>query len=142
MSQTCMRIGELAKALGTTTKTLRFYEQIGLIDEPPRSSAGYRSYGPELVDQAHLVFGLRRLGLSIKEVQALLHADDGTTLRQRLMAAMAEKLRTIDVDLGVLQGRRDDFAARLDALLATPHDRPGDCICEVIGMRCTCGRFP
>lgn len=142
MPHTPMRIGELARTLGTTTKTLRFYEKIGLIDEPGRSSAGYRLYDARMIDHARLVFGVRRLGLSIEEVRELLHSDDGTNLRQRLMAAMEERLRNIDLELGVLQGRREDFAARLDALLATPRDRPGQCICEAVPMRCTCGLYP
>ncbi|WP_089105835.1 MerR family DNA-binding transcriptional regulator [Streptomyces hyaluromycini] len=39
-----MRIGALASATGTTTKILRFYEQAGLLGEPPRTSGGYRDY--------------------------------------------------------------------------------------------------
>ncbi|WP_083976187.1 MerR family DNA-binding transcriptional regulator [Kitasatospora azatica] len=41
-----MRIGALAATTHTTTKTLRFYEQAGLLDLPPRTPGGYRDYPP------------------------------------------------------------------------------------------------
>ncbi|WP_018546888.1 MerR family transcriptional regulator [Streptomyces sp. LaPpAH-108] len=43
-----MRIGELARATGTTTRALRYYEEHGLL-RPERSANGYRSYGPDAV---------------------------------------------------------------------------------------------
>jgi DNA-binding transcriptional MerR regulator len=41
-----MRIGELAAACGVTAKTIRFYEQAGLLPEPVRTADGYREYRP------------------------------------------------------------------------------------------------
>ena len=46
-----MRIGELAKAADTTTKTLRFYEAEGLLPTSPRTSSGYRDYGHDAIDR-------------------------------------------------------------------------------------------
>lgn len=138
MAHARMRIGELAGTLETTTKTLRFYERIGLLDPPDRSPAGYRLYDDQAVGRARLVLSLRRIGLSIEEVDELLHADDDRSLRQRLMALMDDKLREVEIDLGVLQGRRDDLAARHEALLATPRSRPPDCVCEALRSACTC----
>lgn len=42
-----MKIGELAKLTNTSTKTIRFYEDSGLLPLPARSASGYRDYGPE-----------------------------------------------------------------------------------------------
>ena len=50
-----MRIGSLAAASGATTKTIRFYEQSGLIPDPPRTKAGYRDYHAESVDRKSVV---------------------------------------------------------------------------------------
>lgn len=44
-----MRIGEVADAVGLSTKTLRFYEQSGLLPAPARSANGYRDYQPEIL---------------------------------------------------------------------------------------------
>lgn len=135
-----LRIGELAEALQTTTKTIRFYESKGLLAEAKRTESGYRLYGEGAVSQARRVLGLRRLGLSIEELQAMLSARGKLSLRKRLLGLMDEKLRQQDVELSVLQGRRDDLAARHQALLSTPRDRPADCICDALLISCACKR--
>ena len=135
------RIGELAAELETTPKTIRFYEQLGLLSAPDRTLAGYRVYDEPAVARARLVLGLRRIGLSIEEVRALIQPDgSGTTRRQRLLAVLSEKLRQMDVALAVQQGRREDLTARYDALLATPRDRVGECVCGALMSSCYCGR--
>ena len=138
MTQNGMRIGQLADALGTTTKTLRFYERIGLLRPAVRSDAGYRLYDRTAMDRARLVIGLRRLEFSIDELQELLRDDGKMTTRQRLLALMDEKLREMFLNLGILQGRCDDLAARHEALLSTPRDRPPGCICDAMLRACTC----
>ena len=133
-----LRIGELARSLGTTTKTLRFYEEIGLLAPTQRSESSYRLYGSEAIATARLVIGLRHLELTIPEIQALLSDDGRTSRRQRLMALMDERLRRMELELGVLQGRCDDLSARHAALLATPRGRPPHCICDALLLPCNC----
>lgn len=133
-----IRIGELAQRLGTTTKTLRFYEQIGLLRPAWRSESAYRLYDDAAVDDARLVIGLRHLELTIFELQQILGEDGHSTRRQRLLALMDERLRRMELDLSVLQGRCDDLTARHAALLATPRDRPPQCVCEALLRPCTC----
>jgi DNA-binding transcriptional MerR regulator len=133
-----MRIGELAKLLGTTTKTLRFYEDIGLLGRAQRSESAYRLYDAEAVATARLVLGLRHLELTIPELQDLVRDDGESTRRQRLLALMDERLRRTELELGVLQGRWEDLSARHAALLATPRTRPADCVCDALLQPCTC----
>lgn len=133
-----LRIGELAQLLGTTPKTLRFYEQIGLLGAPRRSVSSYRLYDDEAVAKARLVIGLRHLELTIPELQDLLRDDGRSTRRQRLLALMDERLRRKELELSVLQGRCDDLAARHAALLATPRSRPPNCVCDALLQPCTC----
>ena len=133
-----MRIGELARHLRTTTKTLRFYEQIGLLGPAQRSASAYRVYDAAAIETARLVIGLRHLELAIPELQALLRDDGSTTRRQRLLALMDERVRRMELDLSVLQGRCDDLSARHAALLATPRSRPAGCICDALLQACTC----
>jgi DNA-binding transcriptional MerR regulator len=134
-----LRIGELAKLLGTTPKTLRFYEQIGLLAPVARSESAYRLYDTQAIETARLVIGLRHLQLTIPELQQLVHGDGTTSRRQRLLALMDERLRTMELELSVLQGRCDDLSARHAALLATPRARPPDCVCDALLKPCTCG---
>lgn len=135
-----MRIGELAKQLGTTTKTLRFYEKIGLLEPVQRSDAAQRFYDQNAIEVARLVIGLRHLQLTIPELQAVLRDEPGTTRRQRLLALMDERLRRTELELSVLQGRWEDLSARHAALLATPRSRPPNCICDVLLKPCSCNQ--
>lgn len=140
MNQTGLRIGQLAELLGTTTKTLRFYEGIGLLKPALRGESGYRLYGPSDVGRARLVIGLRRLDFTIEELQTLLRENRQMTLRQRLLALMDEKLRDVYLQLSVLQGHCEDLSARHEALLAAPRDRPPECICDALFRPCACAK--
>ena len=133
-----LRIGELAQLLGTSTKTLRFYEQIGLLEPAQRSDSAYRLYDAADVENARLVIGLRHLELTIPELQQVLGNDGGTTRRQRLLALMDERLRRMELELSVQQGRFDDLTARHAALLATPRSRPPGCVCDALLRPCNC----
>ncbi len=140
MPQATLRIGQLAKDLNTTTKTLRFYEDIGLFSSIARSDAGYRLYGANSITQARLVIQLRRLGFTLKELKELFNRQDTRSFRQRIASLMDEKLRDTDENLVILQGRRDDLAARHQALLSTPRNRPANCICDALLSPRTCAK--
>lgn len=62
-----MLIGELARELGVSTDTLRFYERSGLLPRPPRAENGYREYGPVELERIHLLLDLRRLDLPLAD---------------------------------------------------------------------------
>jgi len=136
---TFLRIGALAKKLDITTKTLRFYEKIGLIEHPGRSESGYRLYNNEQVAKIFLVVNLRHMGLSIQDLQKLKDCANRGSLRKGLASVLDQKLFFIDQDLGVLQGKREDLSARLQALVCTPRERPPNCICDLLLIECTCG---
>jgi MerR family transcriptional regulator, copper efflux regulator len=60
-----MRIGELASQAGTTAKAVRFYESVGLLPAPPRTSNGYRDYTTADMERLRLLVGLRSLNLPL-----------------------------------------------------------------------------
>src|SRR5437879_5156559 len=69
-----MRIGELAERSGFTAKTIRFYEQTGVLPEPGRTSSGYRDYGEDFVERLGVV---RRARVVLaQELQGLLLLGD------------------------------------------------------------------
>ncbi|MGW2089997.1 MerR family DNA-binding protein [Streptomyces sp. NPDC001880] len=73
-----MRIGALAAATGTTTKTLRFYEQAGLLADPPRTSGGYRVYPAHAPARVGFIRSAQAAGLSLAEIRDVLAIrDDG-----------------------------------------------------------------
>ncbi len=67
-----MKIGELAKATGLTTKTIRYYELHRLLDDPERTESGYRMYGEADVERLEFVKKAKRLGLSLEEIREIL----------------------------------------------------------------------
>ncbi|MEU6593756.1 MerR family transcriptional regulator [Streptomyces sp. NPDC046881] len=70
-----MLIGELASATGTTTRTLRYYEEQGLL-EPGRTAAGYRVYGPEAVVRVRNVRDLLGSGFTVENVKSFVRYLD------------------------------------------------------------------
>lgn len=70
------RIGELAAAAGLSVRTLRYYEGLGLLAPPDRSEAGHRRYGTADVQRLYQIRALRQLGLTLREVAAVLTRGD------------------------------------------------------------------
>ena len=71
-----MRIGELAGQLGVTTKAIRFYERIGLLPDPARTSSGYRSYEDADVERLVFIKTAQRLGLTLDEIKEIIAFRD------------------------------------------------------------------
>jgi Cu(I)-responsive transcriptional regulator len=65
-------IGQLAKATGTKTETIRYYERIGLLQAPDRTRGNYRSYAAGHVQSLAFIRRARDLGFSIEDVRELL----------------------------------------------------------------------
>jgi DNA-binding transcriptional MerR regulator len=99
-----LRIGEVAKLVGVTPKTLRHYEDVGLLRQPQRSEAGYRLYCADDLLRLHRIKRLRSLGLSLTQVKGVLgEPDSGNELRGILEALLGE----IEGEILTLQGRRN-----------------------------------
>jgi MerR family mercuric resistance operon transcriptional regulator len=66
----------LARATGCNLETIRYYEKIGIMPDPPRSTKGYRSYDDAHVKRLKFVMRSRDLGFSLEEVRGLLGLVD------------------------------------------------------------------
>ena len=71
-----MRTGALAAASGATAKTIRFYEQAGLLPAPPRTPGGYRDYPPQAQARLAFIRAAQAAGLSLPEIRAVLAIRD------------------------------------------------------------------
>jgi len=71
-----LAIGTLSKRTGCNIETIRYYERVGLLPAPARSSGGYRLYGTEHLKRLAFVRRARALGFSIDEVRTLLRLAD------------------------------------------------------------------
>jgi Cu(I)-responsive transcriptional regulator len=75
-SSGAMNIGELARATDTKPETIRYYEQIGLLPEPPRTAGNYRDYAAAHVSRLTFTRRARELGFSVEQIRALLALAD------------------------------------------------------------------
>ena len=92
--RTQLHIGEVAQLLGVTPKTIRHYQRIGLLNEPERTQAGYRLYNAQDILHLHRIKRLQSLGLSLKQIKALLgQSSDKRSLRE-VLQALDEELST------------------------------------------------
>ena len=71
-----MNIGELARAAETNAETIRYYERIGLLPAPPRTSGNYRDDSAAHVSRLSFTRRARDLGFSIDQIRALLGLSD------------------------------------------------------------------
>ncbi len=71
-------IGGLAKATGTKVVTIRYYEKIGLLPEPPRTSGNYRTYDASHRERLHFIRRCRDLGFTLEQVRELLNLSKKT----------------------------------------------------------------
>jgi len=70
--------GTLAKESGVNLETIRFYEKIGLMPDPPRTASGYRCYSMDHLKRLKFIRRSRELGFTNQEVAGLLEMVDGT----------------------------------------------------------------
>ncbi|MDO0915379.1 MerR family transcriptional regulator [Streptomyces sp. DT2A-34] len=104
-----MRIGELAAAVGVTTRTVRHYHHQGLLPEPERRPNGYRDYTLRHAVVLARIRRLTELGLGLAEVRDVLAEDAGKDL--------VEVLTELDEDLARQEAALRERRARLRALL-------------------------
>ena len=85
------QIGEVAELVGLSLRTVRYYEEVGLLSAPARTEGGFRLYGAEHIDQLLLIKQMKPLGFSIEEMRALL--DARKTLKGRTSARKRAEAR-------------------------------------------------
>lgn len=89
-----LTIGRLARRAGLSVETLRFYERSGLLPEPPRNGAGYRSYALEDADRLKFIRRVKELGFSLEDIAELLKLGTagGNRAEVKAMAERAYKI--------------------------------------------------
>ncbi|WP_174802075.1 Cu(I)-responsive transcriptional regulator [Martelella limonii] len=99
-----MNIGEAAKRSGLPPKTIRYYEEIGLVIAD-RADNGYRDYSDNLVHRLNFIHRSRDLGFSVEECRLLLSLyDDNARESAEVKALATAKIAEIDEKLARLAG--------------------------------------
>ena len=97
-----LTIGQLARAAGVNVETIRYYQRIGLIDEPIKPTQGYRRYPTATVERIRFIKRAQELGFSLDEITDLLCLNDRDCNDARVIAEHKQQ---------VIRHRIDDLSA-------------------------------
>jgi DNA-binding transcriptional MerR regulator len=125
-----LRIHEVAAETGLTTRTIRYYEEIGLLEPAARSEGSYRLFDADDLERLRFIKGLRDdAGFSLAEIGQLLEDDlarvrnrtrfRSTTDRAERRAILDDALGRVDRQVATLHTKID----RLEAMIAEAHAR-------------------
>jgi DNA-binding transcriptional MerR regulator len=120
-----LRIGELARTIGVSRDTIRYYERRGLLTGVVRGSNGYRLYPAAAVARVHLIRRAMDIGFSVEDLGEILgERDRGGVPCRRVRALAQDKLEALDAQLARLTTLRNELDRILRAwdaqLDATP----------------------
>lgn len=112
-SEEIVSIGELCKILGITTRTLRYWEEVGFVESVERSGRESRGYTPYYVRRIKFIMRLKELGLTIKELQYLYKIYGGAKQTERMIPELVSMLdvhvNMIDEKMAKLSSLRSDI---------------------------------
>ena len=131
-----MRIGELAREVGVSTDTVRFYERSGWLPRPARRDNAYRDYGPNDVEHLRLRIELRRLDIPLDaaaRIAGWCHAGHCAETTDELPGLIADRRSDIADRIASLQAL-DARLAGLEHHLTTP--RPRLAVLDAAGPCC------
>lgn len=135
-----MPIGRLAAATGCKAQTIRYYEQIGLLPEPPRTAGDQRRYGPEHRFRLSFIRHARELGFPLPAIRELLRLAD----HQESDCAEADRIASKQLDavrrrIALLEGLREELERMLSECRG---GRIGECrVIETIANHALCAHL-
>jgi len=140
ITETVLKIGEVARLSGVPAKTLRYYEDIGLISPAGRTHSGYRLYGWREFEQIEFIRRAKLMGLTLEQIRGLVEvAEEGipSGVFRRLDELLEQKLEETERRLEELQAFRENLLEYRER--ATTAEGLGACRCAERGEREFCG---
>jgi DNA-binding transcriptional MerR regulator len=138
--ETALKIGEVARLANVPAKTLRYYEEMGLISPAGRTDAGYRLYGWRELEQIEFVRRAKLMGLSLEEIRSLVEsAEDGIPNKvfQRLDGLLERSLEETERKIEELRAFRESLLEYREQ--AAESEVLGACRCGTRGDSEFCG---
>jgi MerR family transcriptional regulator, copper efflux regulator len=129
-----MLIGDLATRVGLSAKAIRFYEQAGLLPQPPRTPGGYRDYPPGAVDRLAFIRHAQAAGFTLADIRGVLSIrDSGQAPCQHVSVLIEEHLARVERRIAELTRAGDALKDLQRRAAATD---PADCaeseICSIL----------
>ena len=108
------QIGALAKQLNITTRTIRYYEEIGLMGTIDRQGGTTRSYSKDDVLRLKFILKMKSLGISLKEIQELsnifdIHEQEFSSITPKLIEILDHHINILDEKMVSLSSLRQDI---------------------------------
>lgn len=127
MSETSelLKIGDFARIADTNLRTLRYYEELGLITPASRSTGGFRYYRRTDVNRVNMIRDLQVLGLPLERIRALLVARGADTTREGFFAQIATALMEHDRLLQEKMHELEEQRQKLAQAMGKLHDCHG-----------------
>jgi MerR family mercuric resistance operon transcriptional regulator len=119
-------IGQVARAAGVPTSTVRFYERSRLLRPDGRTEGNYRLYGPAALERLRFIRAAQANGFALEDVAALLSLRDGTTAPCKEVQTLVEQ-RLTDLEKRVKQLRHLRAVLRASLQLCRQAGRSGRC---------------
>jgi len=117
-----MRIGELADQAGVTPRTIRYYEDLGLLGPCEREGHGFRYYSEAELTRLQKIDALKQLGLTLDEIAEVipLYCEDPTGLlgKRRVLEILEEQLSETDEKIAALQRFRSEIQSNIAKIRA------------------------
>lgn len=122
------QIGAISKASGVPIKTIRYYEELGLLQSVERTEAGYRLFGSDVLSRLQFIKRAQRLGLSLADIKTFLDVhDQGHLPCDQVRTKLQEKIVEIDRQLEQLHILKQELQELLAASASSPSDRATIC---------------
>lgn len=132
LSEATLTSGDLARACKTTVRTVRFYEEAGLVEPSQRSEGGHRLYESIQVLRLQLVLDLRESGLALQDIKDLFclkkGAHSSVEASERMVRILQDRVDEMQAKISVLRRLREELSTMVAML--------GDC------GACTSANFP
>jgi Predicted transcriptional regulators len=129
-----MRIGELSERSGVPTKTIRYYEDIGVLPEPSRLSSGYRDYDGQAAARLRFIRVAQSVGLTLGEIREILAIRDRGQTPCAYVANLIEQHATDLAEriAALQQMQRDLERIARRARQASPNGEGDAAFCHII----------
>ncbi|MEC1180286.1 MerR family transcriptional regulator [Metasolibacillus meyeri] len=135
-----MKINELAKISGVSTRALRYYDEIGLLSPAMKNDAGYRIYSQKEIDLLQQILFYRALDMKLEQIKDIIHAPNFNVMnaleshRQHLLeknAMIQQLLQTVDHTIealqeGIIMSNEEKFKGFKEQLIQENEEKYGE----------------
>lgn len=117
------KIGDVSARYGISSRTLRYYEEIGLLASSREPNTSKRLYSPEMLTRLELILLLKQLSFSVKDIAEVLLSEDRSTMTR----VFSRKLREVQREIGTMRALQELLQRYVDVLQAAgqPHSHAG-----------------